>query len=69
MTEMDKKVILALAECDMCVSRTGRKLYMHHNSIMYHVRRIREITGLDPKKFYDLQRLVEEVKNDKHGDT
>lgn len=62
MTEMDKKVILALADCGMRTARAASKLYLHFNSVKYHIVRVRLETGLDPLCFYDLITLVEMVK-------
>ncbi|SJZ36678.1 CdaR family transcriptional regulator [Selenihalanaerobacter shriftii] len=35
------------------ISETARNLYLHRNSIIYRLERIKEITGLDPKSFDD----------------
>lgn len=59
LTEVDKQVILALAECDMKISKAARKLYMHRNTIYYHIELIKNKTGCDANKFYDLLKLVD----------
>ena len=61
MTDKDKEVILALANFNMDVAKTSRGIYAHYNTIRYHVRRIKEETGLNPMNFYDLHKLVEIV--------
>lgn len=58
MTDKDKEVILALANFNMDVAKTSRAIYAHYNTIRYHVRRIKEETGLNPMNFYDLHKLV-----------
>ena len=58
MTNLQKEVILTFASCGMNVSKTSRKMYIHRNSIMYHLNKIKENTGLDPQDFYDLIVLV-----------
>jgi carbohydrate diacid regulator len=58
MSELQKDVILTLAGCDMNICKTGRKLYMHRNTVEYHLGRVKEATGLDPHNFYDLIALV-----------
>lgn len=63
MTEQQMKIILALAECDMNRTATGRKLYMHVNTVCYHLGLIKNQTGLDPLKFYDLCKLVAIIKD------
>lgn len=52
------KIILSLADNKMNVSEVSRQLYMHRNTVVYHINRIRQITGKDPLNFYDLYRLV-----------
>lgn len=59
MTEQHRKLILTYAKCDMNRSEAGRKLYMHVNTVDYHLKKIKKETGLDPKKFYDLIKLLE----------
>ena len=52
------KIILYLADNKMNVSAVARQLYMHRNTVAYHINRIKQITGKDPLNFYDLYRLV-----------
>ncbi len=61
LTTADKRVIVAYAKNDMNCNRAGDELHYNHTSIHYHLNRIREKTGLDPRKFYDLIKLLEEV--------
>ena len=62
MNAMEKEIILAFAKCDMNLSKTARKTYMHRNSIVYQLERIEKKTGLQPKKFFDLIKLVKMCK-------
>lgn len=59
------KIILALADNKMNVSEVSRQLYMHRNTVAYHITRIRQITGKDPLNFYDLYRLVMLAKEER----
>ena len=43
----------ASLDCDLNVSETSRKLYMHRNTLMYRLEKIERVTGLDLKKFSD----------------
>ena len=43
----------AFLDCDLNVSETSRKLYMHRNTLMYRLEKIERVTGLDLKKFSD----------------
>ena len=62
MTPLRRKIILALADCSMVVSAAARKLYIDHTTVFYHMRIIKQITGKDPRNFYDLCDLVQMVK-------
>ena len=64
MNWMDKKVILTLADCNMNITQASEKLYMHRNSVVYHIKRIKKQTGLNPLNFYDLCKLVNMAKEE-----
>ena len=59
LSEKEKEIILALADCDMNPTAVSRMLYMHRNTVLYHLQKIADKTSLEPKKFYDLVKLVE----------
>lgn len=58
----DLEIIRALADCNLRVSEVARRSYQHRSNVIYHVKRIKRITGLDPLKFYDLIKLLDIVK-------
>lgn len=60
--ERDAEIILALAHNNMNVSDTARDMFMHRNSICYHITKVKRVTGLDPMNFYDLHKLVKDAK-------
>lgn len=62
LTEKEKEVILSFADGNMHIGETANLLNLHRNTIDYHLRAIKENTGLDPKNFYDLVELVDWVK-------
>lgn len=66
LSEKDKKIILALADNNMKWKITAYSLGMHWNSVWYRLGKIYDNTGLDPRNFYDLHKLVQIVKG---GDT
>jgi carbohydrate diacid regulator len=53
---------------DMIISETAQKLSLHRNSVIYRLDKIKEITGLDPKKFNDAIRLKYSLLCYKYGD-
>ena len=59
---LDCETILGFADCNMRVNTLSRKIYVTRNGIEYRIRRIRTRTGLNPKNFHDLCRLVEMAK-------
>ena len=58
---MMAEVIKALADNDMNVSKTANAMHYHRNNIIYHVEKIKDETGLNPLKFYDLIKLLKMV--------
>ena len=62
MSEIENSIILSFAESDMRAAKTARKLNYHRNSIIYHLKCIRNKYGLDPQRFYDLVELVKIAK-------
>jgi len=47
------QMIRAYFDNDLSVSTTSRQLFMHRNTIMYRLEKIRKATGLDLRKFSD----------------
>lgn len=62
MTAQDKEILVAFAENGMKCSRTADAVFLHHNSVEYHLRKIKKETGLDPRNLYDLIKLLEADK-------
>ena len=62
MSEIENSIILSFAENDMSATETARNLNYHRNTIIYHLRRIRNKYGLDPQRFFDLVELVKIAK-------
>lgn len=62
MSEVEKQIIIAFAECDMSVSKVAIKLSYHINTIYWYLGRIYEKTNLNPRKFYDLIKLLKEAQ-------
>lgn len=62
MTEFDIETILALADNDMNIVRASKKMFVHQNTIVYRIAKIRKETGLNARTFYDLVKLVKMVE-------
>lgn len=65
MDERAAEIILALADHNMNITKVARVGYMHRNTVLYHIGKIKRITGLDPTNFYDLHKLVDMVRKEK----
>ena len=68
MTQVDMDIIKALADNNMNVAEVGKQMFMHRNTVLYHSDKIKEETGLDPRVFYDLIKLLEIVKWERSGE-
>lgn len=67
LTPVRCRIILALANNSMRVSRAAQAIEMGHSTLLYHLKLIKAITGKDPMNFYDLidlVRIVREVLTD-----
>jgi sugar diacid utilization regulator len=58
LTETQARIILTLAANNINVSATAKATYYGRSTLEFHLHQIRERTGLNPKNFYDLQKLV-----------
>ena len=58
MEDRDKKLLKAYAENNMSMKKTSGAVYLHYNSIRYRFRLIQRETGLDPRNFYNLEKLL-----------
>lgn len=58
MEDRDKKLLKAYAAHNMNVRETGDAVYLHYNSIRYRFQLIQRETGLNPRNFYDLEKLL-----------
>ena len=54
-----KETLNAFADNNMDVSKTARQLYLHRNTMVYRLERIKIQTGLNPYKFHELVKLLE----------
>ena len=59
LNELDWKVLLAYADCDMNAERAAKQLHMARGTVCYHLDKIRDETKYSPYVFYDLIELVQ----------
>lgn len=65
LTPVDKAVVMAYADAGMSALGAGRLMHFSNNGINYHLTKVRTLTGLNPRKFYDLTKLVELINNER----
>lgn len=56
--EEDAHIVVAMANHSMNIGEVSRQLFMHRNTVTYHLDKVKRQTGLDPRRFYDLIELV-----------
>lgn len=59
LTDTDIKLLIAFAHNNMNATETSRQEYLHRNTIDYHLKKVKCVTGLDPYNFYELIQLME----------
>jgi len=42
---------------NLSITQTAKALFIHRNTLLYRLERVKKITGLDPKKFDDAVQL------------
>lgn len=57
-TYTQKQIIKAFARCDMNAARTAKETMYSHQNVDYHLRMVQIKTGLNPRCFFDLIRLL-----------
>ena len=58
LSRREREVVAAMAVCDLRQAEVARRLDTEPCAIQYNISRICTKTGLDPRKFYDLQKLL-----------
>ena len=64
MTPLDREIIKGLADNDMSIMAVAKSMFMHRNTVLYHIDKVQRETGLDPRNFYDLAELLERMSDE-----
>ena len=68
LNDFQKKFILTMADCSMNQTEVGRELFIVPSTASFHCRQIKNLTGKDPRKFWDLLELLKMIgKADCHS--
>lgn len=57
------QVLVAYAQNNMSEAKTARALFMHRNTVEYHLSKAKEKYGLNPKNLFDLCRILSQAEN------
>lgn len=63
LNEIDLDVIENFAANNMNVSKAARTSFLSRDSFVYHLDKIQDLLGLDPRNFYDLTELLKMKKD------
>lgn len=58
LSEDEVLTVVAYAHSNMNVHETSRRCYCHRGTVEYRLRRVKEKTGLDPRNFFELIKLL-----------
>ena len=58
MNKEDAHIVIAMANHNKNVTDVDSAIFTHRSSILYHLNKVKQQTGLDPRRFYDLVELV-----------
>ena len=64
LSDMQKEIIMAMADCSLRISEVAQKVYTCGDNVRRHIKQIEQKTGKNPRCFYDLIELVEMVKGE-----
>ena len=65
---LERVIVVAYADNNMNIAETAKALNYHRNSIAYHLDQIHKRTGINPKNFYDLVRLIDHIRETDSGE-
>lgn len=63
MTVLQAEIIVSLSKNRLSPSRVAKAMSYHHQTVNYHVDKIRKTTGRDPLDFYDMCQLLPEAED------
>ena len=67
MNELEREVVIALADNRMNLTNAALAMCKHRNSLIYHIQKIKRKTGLDSRDFHDLCKLYAMAIGERDG--
>lgn len=63
--EWTKEVVIAFAQNNMSQAKTAKELLVDHSAIHYQLKKAKKMYGLDPKKFFDLCKILIQIEKER----
>ena len=60
LTQQECELLQSVAENDLNITAAAEAAFLHRNTVVYHLKRIENKTGLNPRNFFDLAKLLGE---------
>ena len=64
LTERDAVTVAALANCGLNCKKAAESLGIHRNSMRERLNAIRDKTGVDPRSFWGLAKILSEIQKE-----
>lgn len=64
MTQQEKEIVLTFADSDMKLYTAANRMHYNRNTVKYHMGKIKQETGLEPRRFWDLVKLVQMAESE-----
>lgn len=58
------RCVAAYAAADMVLAAAARRVYMHPNSVLYNLKKVKVLTGKDPRVFCQLNELLHALRKE-----
>lgn len=62
-----KKTVKMFFDCNLSVNKAAKNLFVHRNTITYRLDRVKNLTGLDPRNFYEAMYLYLAIMLEKYN--
>lgn len=64
-TRVDVEIVESLARNGMRIQRVADDVHYGPKTIRYHLGRVHRLTGLNPRDFYDLWKIIQMLKEER----
>ena len=64
-TRVDVEIVESLARNGMRIQRVADDVHYDPKTIRYHLGRVHRLTGLNPRDFYDLWKIIQMLKEER----